>query len=68
MPSAPAASLWPLSTDWIPALTTSAIKAPVYIESANQSEIKDPLACMPPLKLNPFNSGYSKPIGLPIAK
>ena len=62
-----AASVWPFETANIPALTTSAIKDAVYIERAKVKATSSGIICIPPLKLNPFNSGYSNETGNPVA-
>ena len=38
------------------------------MDKANHRAISDPLAQIPPLKLNPFSSGYSTPMGDPAMK
>ena len=51
----------------MPPLTTSAIKDAVYIASAKVRATNSGINFTPPLKLKPFNSGYSKETGKPVA-
>ena len=64
-PTAFAASFCPLTTDCIPLLTISAIKAPVYAESPIKSAANSGERLIPPLKLNTPSTGKSSVKGLP---
>ena len=51
----------------MPPLTTSAINDAVYMANAKVSATNSGINFTPPLKLKPFNSGYSKETGNPVA-